>query len=200
MHHTNFLMSKKRMSLKQGPKIQESIQGGPQGQSKNLTSPETYKLTKRTSLLEAKESGFTTKLAQEKRENTKALFSLLRKNSKFSNTNLFLSFHIAQISQREATLQTCLSSFLTGILSKPTIRSWTNKGGTQAIPKAASREVQIPQIMGQCISKCSMFSSYFPQRGHLLAREKPLFLSWSMVITQSQRASQAKKPTLEGTH
>lgn len=67
-----------------------------QKEAKSLTTPQSYNLTKRTNFLEAKGLGFTTKLAQEKRENTKALFSLIRENSTFSNTNLFLSFPIAQ--------------------------------------------------------------------------------------------------------
>ena len=104
-------------------------------------------------------------------ENTKALFSLLGENSSLSNTNLFLSFHIAQNRQRGAALQTFLSSFLRGILFQPIIKSLMRKGTTQAMPMAADREVHKPNIMGQRISKCSIFSSSFPQREHLLARE-----------------------------
>ena len=113
-------------------------------EKKNLTSPQSYNLAKWASLLKTKESEFTTKQAQEQRENTKALFSLIRVNSSFSNTTIpFLQ--IAQKRQRGAALQIFLSSLLTGILFHPIIRSLTRKGGTQAMPKAANREVQIPK-------------------------------------------------------
>ena len=79
----------KENAIKTGVKAQPqgkhtgSIQRGPtrpepkknkQKRAKSLTNPLSYALAKRNSFLETRESGFTTKLAPEKREKTKSLF------------------------------------------------------------------------------------------------------------------------------
>ena len=85
-------------------------------------------------------------------------------------------------------------------LRHPRRVSLIERGRTQVTPKIANNNSHKTLALVQWIRIWSIDSSYSQQRKHLLARIRPFFLSWSKVSTLPQEASQAKKPTLVGTH
>ena len=115
--------------------------------------------------------------AQDEKENKKQDFNLVLENASSSNKTLFLFFQITQIKQRGTALHNLKSFFRKGRRSQPSIKSFTKKGQTQPPPDKEKMAVHMHHTFGQCMSRCSKDCSSFPHNGHLLAREKPPFLS-----------------------
>lgn len=134
---------------------------------RKYNSPQNYNLGQRINLSVTKESGCSIRISQGKRENTKALFSMLWGNSCLPNTNLFLSFHIARKDRRGG------SPNLSFILSKRTTFPTNNQifDKERNHPSSQKRSGQTPSH-GSVYKQILNIFFIFPTEGATASKKK----------------------------